>query len=228
MPRSFILTGAAAVVAIGIGLFVIAGPRAPDGLGRVGGAPTPLTPSDGPTPTPTLPPVASPSAGLDLVGDTSSWQPFASSRYGYSAAHPAGWTETPATRTWSWSRDVTDWQTPAADSFRDDRPGAGYHHVLVTAFAVDVANGTTLADWSRLYLSPSGLNPGLGGSASCAITSDASVLIDGHTGRIVNSSCGESDAFVLLGRRMFVFSDWLSGDRALLDAFLTTVRFGSR
>jgi hypothetical protein len=222
MSRPLFLAGAAAIVAVGIGIFALAGLRSSDVLGQIGGVPTPPTASLHPTPTttPTPQPAAS---SADPVGDTSTWQPFASSRYGYTAASPAGWTETPATRDWSWSRDVTDWQTPAADSFRDDRPGAGYHHVLVTAFAVNVAKGTTLAAWSNLYLSPSGVNPG---SGSCVITSDASVLIDGHTGRIVNSSCGESDAFVLLGTRMYVFSDWLVGDRGLLDGFLTTIRFG--
>ena len=97
----------------------------------------------------------------------------------------------------------------------------------MTAFAVNVAKSTTLADWSSLYLSPDGYGSVNGTSTPCPILDDGTVLVDGHPGRIVTTGCGDAEAFVLVGSRMYVFSEWLEGQRPLLDAFLTTVHIGS-
>jgi hypothetical protein len=61
-----------------------------------------------------------------------------------------------------------------------------------------------------------------------ALTDADGIDIDGHPARLVKDppeACGDSEAFVLVDGRMFVFSEWRGGHDVLLKAFLSTVRF---
>ncbi len=198
MSRFFASAGAAAVFAVAIGgaALLLAG--------NTGGAPGEAPRS---TTTPTVP------GGVSL--DWTTWQDFNSTRYGYRARFPARWTATPATRYWQLQRDHGDQHGPASDTFIDETPGA--ESTPLTAFSVAVGSHATLDDWINAYLGP-GYNPDI-----CSVIERTPFVIDGHHGELTGTSCGDSEGFVLADGRMYVFSDWGSGQRDLLQAFLATV-----
>lgn len=201
MFRIFALAGTAAVFAVTIGAAALLLPGNSPGGPGASGAPS----SSGPSPT--VP------GGVSL--DWSTWQDFNSTRYGYRARFPAGWTATPAIRDWRLQRDHGDAHGPASDTFIDGTSGA--KATPMTAFSVAVGSHTTLGDWINGYLGP-GYNPDI-----CSVIEQTQFVIDGHHGELTRTSCGDSEGFVLADGRMYVFTDWHEGQRDLIQAFLATV-----
>jgi hypothetical protein len=217
MSRFLVLAGAAAVVAVGIGLFAIAGPRSPGGVGGVGGASPTASPTASPSPTPSPTP-ASPSPSLDPSLDTSTYQQYASTRYGYTVGYPAGWSSEPATRDWSMARDRLAWPGTATDRFIDNRPGA--YQVLLRAYSVGVPKDTVLEDWAAAALAP---DPSPGAD-QCPYTSPVPTVVDGHAGQTYDEPACGTETLVLVDGRMYVFDVGRPGYRPLLDAFVSTAR----
>src|SRR4051794_1435717 len=211
MPRFMAFAGVArvaGVVAVVIGAYAISTlPRTGNVVG-LATAPPSVTRSATPsavTPAPSL-------------MTTAGWQPFASTRYGYTADFPAGWSATPASRTWSLDADRADWSGPGSDHFVGD---GGGQSVLLTAFSVGVTDATSLSDWVAAYMEPPGtLGP-------CRVSTPAPISIDGHAGLTTDTTCEDSEAFVRVNDRVYVFSVWRSGERPLLEAFVSTVRIAA-
>jgi hypothetical protein len=201
MSRLMALAGVAAVIAVAIGALAF---YTPGPTGIVGA--TPLPP---PRVTP-LTPTPAPSQGISTAG----WQPFTSTRYGYTVEFPAGWVATPASRDWSLDVDREAWDGPASDHFLGQ---SGGQTVLLTAFSVGVLNATALSDWVSAYLDP-------GTRGTCTVSTPAPISIDGHAGLITDTTCGDSEAFVLVNDRVYAFSVWRSGERRLLETFVSTAR----
>ena len=151
MSRFVALAGAVAVVAVGIGLYTIAGPRSPDGVGGPG-VPQP-TPSPSPTPSatpaPTAAPTAAPTPSPSPTVSTVGWKDFASTRYGYTISYPADWTPEGAARNWVLATDRgSNLQDGQADGFIGGPDG---NQIRVWAFAADVPAGTSEDEWLTSY-----------------------------------------------------------------------------
>ena len=153
---------------------------------------------------------------------TADWVPFTSERYGYEIAHPPAWTATPSVRDWVFDTDRVNAVTDAADRFIDE--GAQYK-IGFSAFAVDVPPGTSQDDWITAYYEGS---QGDGNQCDALIKEiqPIAVTVDGHEGRMwVNDACSDAQAFVFRDGRVHVFAVWRDRQQALLEAFLSTVRF---
>lgn len=217
MSRSVALARAAAVVAVGIALVNCAGPGSPSGVDEPSHtsqtASARPTPSATPAPTPSATPAPTPSPSPTI--DTTGWKDFVSTRYGYTMRHPSTGAVTPASRNWKFDRDRPNSMRtgPATDKFR-------FADYLVTAMSVEVPADTVLDDWVATYLGPGY------GSESCVITERASVELDGHAGELTTTTCSDSEAFVLVDGRMYVFTVWVANRRPLLEAYLSTLRIG--
>lgn len=209
MPSFFklALSGAAVIAALVVGGMFLN--RAP--TDTVGGSPiaTPL-------PSASAPASASPLPSASVVPiDTSAWKPFTSEQYGYSIAYPQSWSAEAATRDWSLEADRTDWKGyEVADRFLGTYD---LQTVLVTAFAADVPSGMSDDEWLTAYCESSfqgaGFLPG--------------IMVDGRRG-VIAASYACSDAphvFVFNEGRVHVFAVWRENQQALLEAFLSTVRF---
>lgn len=119
IPRRFTLMTtpmrlAALIAGVAIaGVAALALPNRGPGLGPSGtSTPLPTT-----SPAPTGATTTAPSPTTD-PNDTSAWTVYTSDRYGFTLGHPAGWSEVPATRAWSYEDDGANFLTPAADAFR--------------------------------------------------------------------------------------------------------------
>jgi hypothetical protein len=185
--------------------------------------------SGGPSPAPSASVIESPSTATSATSsplpsvlrmtDTSNWQVFKSARYRYQMGHPSTWSVTAADRDWSLRTSRLDYLTSAADQFID--PGATFQ-VLVTAFADDVPSGTSVEEWIKAYYE--------GSPQGCGALSEdiRPISVDGNPGRLVVADpCSDAQAFVFFGGRVHVFAVWRDNQEALLEAFLSTVKFAS-
>jgi hypothetical protein len=200
-----VLATIAVLVALGGGLFLF-GNRS-DGLpGQVGGAPPPSS-----SPSSTAPDATSSSAAPAMV------KTFASSLHGYSVGYPEGWTPIPATALWE--------PSPASEGSYDriiNAPDGGMFRVTSAL----IPDGVSTDDWIDQFMTQAD-DPG------CAPVRSTQpvIVIDGQRGRI-RDSCGEVEATVVVGRRVYLFTLFL-GDgldripaanaRAVFDAFATTI-----
>lgn len=216
-------------------LFVMASPgmrvafAAIAAIAVLGGAAYLLGPSQGvgvpqPTPQPTVAPSATlePSAQADATVPTD-WIPYTSSRFAYTADHPADWMVIPATQDWT-------------SDYPPDHGGPTMDYVGAKPFG------------SRIYLSSTLLEPDRDAAAwistidswnaaRCDPTSDRhSITIDAMTMRQEDQYCGETVYIVeVLGAHAgrFYAIDLVNEvpitatERATFDRFLASFRFGS-
>jgi hypothetical protein len=214
MALSLRLAAAIAIVAVvGIGaMFLIRGP----GTG-VGGTPTP-SPTVLPMAT-TAPTTAAQSVAERL--DITKWTAYVSSRYGFSIARPVGWTQKQVSdHDWTLAADH-DWQSTASEGFV-----AGDDSIYVTAWSVAVPAGTSADAWILAYCQSGATGPCTGLKAA-----STPVTMDGHPGVLINTD--DTEAFTLVGRRMYVVALWESfddprttpygGADRLVQSFLSTV-----
>ena len=180
-------------------------------------------------------PVATPSASVaapasatpepsasQAVTITADWVSFTSERYGYEIAHPPAWKATPSVRQWVFETDRLDFISEAADTFIDE---TAQYKIRFSAFAVDVPLGASEDEWITAYYEGS-----RGDGNQCdALIKDLqpiAVTVDGHEGRMwVNDACSDAQAFVFRDGRVHVFAVWRNDQQALLEAFLSTVKF---
>jgi hypothetical protein len=197
------LAATAVVVVVLIGYQLLSGPTA-------------LAPGSGPSPTPT------PTAAASTVPlDTSTWTTFVSSRYGFSIAHPADWTEEPSDHDWTLDADAA-WPNTAADKFTS--PDG---HIALAAWSVPVDPDTTVQEWIRAYCP---LN-----TAPCTGIEERAEPIyaevrDQHPGLLVPFT-NDIQAFFLGADRIYVVASWrpegLDDSRRLIEAFALSMCLGS-
>lgn len=214
MTPNMRLGAAIAIVAVvGIGAFlVIRGPTP-----GVGGTPTP-SPSVLPTGTPSATSAAQ--AVADRL-DIAKWTTYVSDRYGFSIGRPAGWTvKQTSDHDWTLAADH-DWLTTASEGFHPVDTS-----IYVTAWSVAVTAGTSADAWIQSYCLGGGTSPCTGLQAA-----STPVTMDGHPGVLVNT--GDTQAFTLVGNRMYVVALWESfddprttpygGADRLVETFLSTM-----
>ncbi len=150
------------------------------------------TPGSAPSPSPSSSPGASPSTPID----TSEWTDYVSDRYGFSIGHPVDWVEVPAAHTWNLTTDA-DWLSPAQERFQAPDSSIG-----VGSWSVPVEPGTTTDAWIAAYCP-------LNKTAPCPPPADriVAVTMDGHPGSLVRFD-GDTQAFILVGDRMYVVAVW--------------------
>ena len=151
---------------------------------------------------------------------TDGWQTYTSDRYGFDIRYPADWANLrQAVRDWTLDTDGGDWsdEKNAAESFHGTWRN---QTTLVTAFAATLpVRGETVKDWLALY------DPLVHDQCPSASTAELRpITIAGRTG-LTRDTCTDSQAFVIVGERIYVFSVWRPRDRDLLDAFVSTVQF---
>lgn len=182
----------------------------------------------GPSPVPATPPAPSatavaviPTANNGLVLDTSTWTQFTTSRYGYTVAWPdtAVWIHSPATEDWAGQTADEMWasatEAPWVDKFYDRTV-----QLTMTAVATTIPAATTEEAFIDAYLKPGG-----GTTDTCVdLAKDMrATVIDGHPARETTKCSGQA-AFVVVGRRMYVFSISNQNEVPFLNAYLSTVR----
>jgi hypothetical protein len=201
-----------AVVAIGGALYLL-GPRS--GVGGPVATPTP------PPPTAALSPAAVASPTLAPI-DTATWTTYTSNRYGFSIGRPAGWTvRQRADHTWTLAVDF-NWQTKASEGF-----AAADTSIYATAWSVSVPASMPANAWIQAYCQTGATGPCTGLQAA-----STPVTMDGHPGVLIRTN--DTEAFTLVGGRMYVVAVWESFDDPrgapyggidrLLKGFLSTIR----
>jgi hypothetical protein len=212
-----IATAAAIVLVVGaLSVFVLSN--------RAGGPGT--TPQPSMSVAPSAAPSSSPGASASRSASSvalfadGSLISFVSTRYGFSLAHPADWTEVRSDHEWALPADA-DWRTRAAEEFK--APGES---ILVTAWSVSVASGTTIDSWLKTYC-PLATTPC---SGLAPLTKP--VTMDGHAGSLIQFK-DDTQAFVLVGDRMYVVAVWepdtdprtapYGGAQQLLMDYLATI-----
>lgn len=212
---------AAAAVAVAIGGMYVLN-RGPSGPGGPGG-PTPSA-----TPAPTASPSPSPSPSTALL-DPSTWTIYTSSRYGFSIAHPADWTEVPADHDWTLAADV-DWLTNGAEAFFTTVDEG----VRMTAWSVATEPGTTVDAWLQAYCPLTMVNTGdVAEQCATIIGKAAAATMDGHAGLLVVFPT-DTQGFFLVEDRLYIVAIWrpetdpsvvrYSGTRRLVETFISTMR----
>ncbi len=215
--------GIAIIAVLSVATLTFFGHGSGGGSGGIGAGPTPTT-SPSPTPSPTASPTPSPSASPNLL-DTSSWTTYSSARYGFSIAHPAGWTESPSDHVWTLAKDAV-FPSTAAEDFSISPPSDPNGDVRVSAWSVAVAPGTTVASWIQAYC-PKNTTPCTGiQSRAVAAT------MDGHAGTLVPFT-SDVQAFFLVNGRIYAIACWrpesdksvlpYSGSQRLVETFLSTM-----
>ncbi|MEP7159159.1 MAG: hypothetical protein ABI797_07005 [Chloroflexota bacterium] len=143
---------------------------------------------------------------------------FESARYRYRINLPSTWEATPAASDWTFT-DRLDNLTPAADSFIE--PDAAYP-VLLTAFADEVPAGVTEDDWITDYYEGTNVD-----GVNCAETIKfTDITVGGRSATLgTNDECFDVQAFVFSDGQVHVFAIWRGTQSALLQRFLSSVRF---
>jgi len=177
-----------------------------------------------PATVPTAVPTAAPSAAPTAVAkasvapyDTSTWVSYTSALYGYSASHPANWSEQPAANRWS--------SAPGGDENSHDTFWSSDGWPDFNAFETTLPAGMTADAFLASFIAD-------GVQTACLPTLDrwTAVTIDGHQARTALGGCNEhfyfADAAAVIGNRIWIFT--LDGpDRSLLQPFLTTVKINA-
>lgn len=204
-PMRPVLSVAAVVIAIaGTAVFL----RGPSGIGIPGASasaqPTSPTPS---TTLPTSPPPSSSGAAQGSQAPTS-WRRYTSDQYGFTVGHPSDWTVRKAFRPWSFEEDATDAQhSGGAEGFLSED-----EYLYVNAWMAPLADGQSGPAWLAAFCP----------TCAAANTLSRPVQVDGQPGTLI-SGAAESQAFVFVGDRVYVFGVWRSGFAPLLEEFLSTV-----
>lgn len=160
------------------------------GLAACGSAASPPA-GDGQTTTPSVSPrsSASPSVATDA---------FTSERHGFSISYPAGWVERPATE--PWTKDVTDFMSPAGDIIHDPVREAN----LWIAVASQPIGSSTPEAWVAEKL-----------AFDDGCETSEPIAVDGATGLIGTDDC--TRAAVTIDGRGYFFWLYTSGDEASLS-----------
>ncbi|HEY6570998.1 MAG TPA: hypothetical protein VIZ22_11940 [Candidatus Limnocylindrales bacterium] len=181
-----------------------------------------------PTPSPTTAPSPSPSARASAsLLDPTTWAPFTSERYGYSAAYPPDFGTIPSTKFWvipeSDSTSSAEW-----DMFGRN----GTYDPTWSATSIRLPDGVTEDAWADAYRLTQD-DPGRWGAACYPSTAPLSpVTIDGRTGSL-RVGCGDIEALVVADGHMYSFGGWTTTTttpgvpdefRALFEAWLTTIK----
>ena len=219
-PLRLAVVAAAMVVAV-VGGASLLGPQgaAPE----VGGQPTPsVEPSVGPSPSP---------AATTSVLDTSAWTTYTSSRYGFTIAHPADWSEVPADHDWSFESEPQAWDSSGTESFTAEGTAEG-QGVRVSAWSATVDPGTTVEQWIEAYCMAQDY------TAACPGILDRLVNVqtgDQRPGLAQYGSNLDTIAYFLDGQTVYVVAIWraefdpalqrFGGARRLLEAFVSTMIF---
>lgn len=170
----------------------------------------------GTTPSPTSSPSASPSPP-----PATGWsRTFDSPLYGYSVGAPEGWEFQPSTEVWRpregrFGEAPLDFITPRGEQLVL-RAGSGL-----------IPEGAEADDWIARFVTHTDI-------AVCGPPRETLevILIDGQPGRL-RDSCGEVEATVVVGQRVYVFTLFVnagtsepgrSGGRGLFDAFAASIR----
>lgn len=193
-----------AVIAVGGGAYLL-GQRS--GVG--GAVPTPVESPTAAAPGPTSRPTSAPSPTVDPT----TWVPFTSAIYGFSAAHPIDWTRQPASGNSA--------STPGGDSNPDIfwSPSGwpdfkGYELQIPAGKTADVFIQAYTADAVK---------------TACYPTQNmwTRTTVDGQPASIAYAGCNEhfyfAEASVVIGTRIWFF-DRDGPDRSLIVPFLTTVK----
>jgi hypothetical protein len=211
---------AAAAILVAVGAFSVFLLANRSGQG-VGAAPTPSVAAPTSSPSSGLSPSQPAASGSIALFSDGSLTTDSSTRYGFSIAHPADWTETHSDHVWTLPADV-DWKSTAPELFM--APGDA---VRVTAWSVPVSPGTTADSWLQSYC-PLNTTPCSGlGPLTVPVT------MDGHPGSLVRFK-DDTQAFVVVGNRLYVVAVWepdtdprtapYGGAVQLLKDYLSTVR----
>jgi hypothetical protein len=180
------------------------------------------------------------SASLQDDLDTSTWQTYRSTQYGFTIGHPPNWSESPATRDWEWERDGLEASTTGQENFLNQ-----YGDVQASAWSAPFERGTRmdstadLVDWVENYCERSGIGP-------CTGIADRGVELcvearDCHPGLLVPFE-EDVQAFFSGGlyssEKMTVVAVWRSeshptvepygGAQRILEAYLSTMQVWPR
>jgi hypothetical protein len=219
------------VIAIGVAGFTLLGRPDQQGVTVPASVATPgprASPSPSPTPTPSPSPSPSPGGGsatssipVPVLAAT-----FVSTRNGFSVQYPAGWTVTPATKSW-----VPDTIVPLGNPALDDLQGAGEARLLVASHRL--AAGETEAQYLAAYA------PVYQGSSTCSSADPSTwprLPVGAQSGYLVAAACPvaadgaiashdvEFDAYAFAGGRVYLIKFDGNVDRAYLDAILATMQ----
>jgi len=194
-----------AIVAVGGAMYVL-GQRS--SVGSSVGSPG-ATQTSAPNPTASAPVAPTPVPSTD----TSSWIPFTSAIYGFSAKHPFTWTEQPATGGSA--------SSPGGDANPDILwSPTGWPEF--DGYEIKLPAGTTADKFLQTYTADAV-------KTACYPLPNmwVTTTIDGHPAHIAYSGCNEhfysAQATAVIGNRIWFFV--LAGpDRSLIVPFLTTVK----
>jgi hypothetical protein len=228
---SRLVAAAAIVLAVGgLAIFALSNRNGGGPGAQPSTTPAPsVAPSASVAPSPSTSPSIAPTPSASPLS-TAAWLPFTSTQYGYQIAYPPTWTAERATRNWVFATDrLTVPLSGQADHFLG---GPNGNQVGVSGWAADVPVGTSEDAWLTSYYQNDA-----GAGVNCGVTTATLLptIVDGHPGRIATSTCDDTQAFVFIGSRVYVFAIWrgetdpsvqsYGGARRLLDAFLSTVTF---
>ncbi len=171
----------------------------------------------GPSPNPAVAATASPTALATVAGVPALTGTFASPRHGYTVHYPAGWTATPATKSWT----TGTWTSPGDPAL--DAIGSNDARLSVASQPLTAAQSPDA--WLATYCHYAAAEP-------CGTT----ITIGGETGSLAQDGGAAAvptvtvggvifDAAVVVDRRGYEFT--LDGhvDRGLFDALLASVSF---
>lgn len=205
-----LLAGAAAIAVVLLGGVLLLRPGGSTGPG----APSPSAPA---VPTGSASGAASPSAAASLD------KTFSSDRYGYTVAYPGSWSVSPATSSWT-AGAANNWGSGLNDELKG-------RDIRFSGASQALAKGQTADAWLREYGSPVGALAGQGADPTTWPTVtigglQGSIDIDGGpaAGGTIAPGGRMFDAVVIAGRLAYNFNMDGNVDRAIFEAFLTTVK----
>jgi hypothetical protein len=210
LPINRFATAAVILLAVGaLSAFVLSNRG-----GGPGAIPVPsvsIAPSITPSPSPSASAAPTPTA---TPPPTVGWLPFSSSHYDYKIAYPPTWAATQATRAWVSATNPLAAPAPggALDVFLGNPNGL---QTAVFGFAADVPAGTSEDAWLASYYA--------GRSFCPTMPTFEPIIVDGHPGKL--DPCYDAQAFVFVGKRVYVFVIFQQQEQPLFRAFLSTVRF---
>jgi hypothetical protein len=129
----------------------------------------------------------------------------------------------PASRGWTLENDGAMFTTieTATEAFKATDlfvMGPDNSQIAVTVFAAPIPAGTSEDEWIAAYNKASSRPP-----ACTEKIAWQPITVGGVAGRL--DACEDAQAFVVRDGRIYVFSVWQPDHTALLEAFLSTVKF---
>ena len=215
------IAGAAVIVAIAVGALLFASTSPSSNVGGPASA----------SPTHSAAPTSSAAASPAPI-ETSTWTGFSSLRHGYRINYPSDWTIKPATAPWPQGSDAPSPPNPVLDVFTSPGPDGP----LFVVVSQPLPEGVSANAWLTAYEQAGAARF----PAVCwpAVADMETVTVDGQQAWIHGDpTCGFTEAVAIAGGRVYELwgnpnrsaASGLGGgqafDRALFDAFLSTVHF---